>query len=165
MENECDTISKAIHDVMAKVGMDDLPDLVEFVKIFEGKVGTLADELGGCEWGSDWGNRTIMKSAKEMQTQMRDLKNEDSIQDRLTKVTKVCCTCLATQRDLDKLGDMCLCIQGWRTLIERANSKILEESRCELKTLRSKAQDLAKFHKAIAEASPPSSKKQTCAST
>ena len=164
MENACDTTSKAIHDVMAKVGMDDLPDLVEFVKIFEGKVGTLAEELDKADL-PDWANRTIMKSAKEIQTQMRDLKHEDSIQDKLTKVTNVCCTSLAMQRDLNKLGDMCLCIQGWRALIHRANRKILEESRCELKTLRSKAQDRAKFHKAIAEASPPSSKKQKCAST
>ena len=87
MERECDTISKAIHDVMAKVGMDDLPDLVEFVKIFEGKVGTLAEELDKADL-PDWANRTIMKSAKEIQTQMRDLKNADSIQDRLTKSRK-----------------------------------------------------------------------------
>ncbi len=44
MERECDTISKAIHDVMAEVGMDDLPDLVEFVKIFEdmAQIGAIA---------------------------------------------------------------------------------------------------------------------------
>ncbi len=95
---------------------------------------------------------------------MRDLKNEDSIQDKLTKVTNVCCTSLAMQRDLDKLGDMCLCIQGWRALIHRANRKILEESRCELKTLRSKAQLSRQYQHSMTEASPASSKKQKCAS-
>ena len=115
MERECDRLSKEIEDVLATVGMDDLPDLVELVKLFEEKVGTFAEELDSQE------HRTIRTSATEIRTQMRDLTNEDSIQDKLTKVTNVCCTSLAMQRDLDKLNALCLCIQGWRTLIERAN--------------------------------------------
>ncbi len=134
MERECDRLSKEIEDVLATVGMDDLPDLVELVKLFEQKVGTFAEELDSQE------HRTIRTSATEIRTQMRDLTNEDSTEAKMTKVTNVCSKRMAMQRDLDKLNALCLCIQGWRTLIERANCKILAEPRCELKSLLSKAE-------------------------
>ena len=131
MEKECEQLSKEIEGVLATVGNNDLPDMVELAKLFEDKVTAFAEELDVQE--------PLIRSATEIQT-LRDLTNEDSTKAKFAKVTNVFSKCMATQRDLDKLNALFFCIQGCRTLIHRANRNILEESRCEIDSLLGKAE-------------------------
>ena len=45
MEKECEQLSKEIEGVLATVGNNDLPDMVELAKLFEDKVTAFAEEL------------------------------------------------------------------------------------------------------------------------